>query len=147
MNEIEALGFKIGKEVISITEKQEIGLKNLIVPKTKKQLHKLLAKLSYFRGFVPNYAGKIQEIFIMLKDKEKFSWNKEFSLIIKRIIDEILNCKLSIVDSEQVEIQCDASKTAVGACLYSDGLLFQCFSKLLPESPVIGPTLNESSTR
>ena len=50
------------------------------------------------------------------------------------MIHEILNTKLAIAHSDEVEMQCDASKNAIGACLYSNGKLFQCYSKTLPES-------------
>ena len=54
MYELEVLGYKLGKENVSITERQSISLKNLKIPATKKQLQKLLATLSFFAELSSN---------------------------------------------------------------------------------------------
>ena len=55
-----------------------------------------------------------------------------------------ISTKLSIVDSGSVEIHCDASKNAIGACLYSDKKLFQCYRRLLPTSAYQWKTKSEN---
>ncbi len=72
------LGFIIHEQGIEIDPKKVESIKKLKEPTCKRDVQKLLGKISYLRRFISNLAGKIESFvpLLRLKHENEFSWGQ-----------------------------------------------------------------------
>ena len=116
---VKFLGHEISKEGIKPLVDKVSAIKNLVSPKTRKQLMSVLGLINYYLKFIPNlatYSGKLTEL---LRKDRRFNWTEEHEdalNMIKRLISE--NTTLAYPDpNKDYFLVTDASGHAAGAYL------------------------------
>ncbi|KAG0437535.1 Retrovirus-related Pol polyprotein from transposon 17.6 [Dictyocoela muelleri] len=111
-------------------DKLELYKKNNI-PKTKRQLQKLLGILNWFRPFIVNLSLKILFLTDKLKgNSTKIVWINDDSEKLNSIWKEIANApKLSYPDFGKIfYVESDASERGIGSVVYQDHGILGLFS-------------------
>ena len=52
------------------------AIQTILVPRSKKDIHRFLGKIKFLRRFVPNYAEIVRSITYMLKKNAEMKWDK-----------------------------------------------------------------------
>ncbi|KAG0420267.1 Retrovirus-related Pol polyprotein from transposon [Dictyocoela roeselum] len=89
MEKIDFLGHHISSSGIqpNITKISEYTLK---IPKTKKQLQKILGLLNWYRPFVPSISMKLSNLYSLLKNKSKtITWTRHHTETFNNIVKQI----------------------------------------------------------
>lgn len=138
--QIQFLGHTVSKEGVRVDVSKEEKINSFPVPRTKKEVKRLLGFTSYYRSFVPNYAKITEPIARLLKTGQEFEWKEEQEESFKKVKSDLLaRIILSFPDFEKpFFIVTDASNYALGAALMQevDGKLLPITfaSKLLSET-------------
>jgi hypothetical protein len=75
VSEINILGHAISKEGIYIDPENIKAINYLIPPTSNKGVQSFFGNIKLVRRFVPNYAGIVNPINMLLKKEQKFEWN------------------------------------------------------------------------
>lgn len=123
------LGMEITAEGIKVGDKGLKSLEKILIPKTKKDLQRLLGIINWFRPFIRNLSQKLSEITDLLKEKV-FVWQKKHQEIIDKIKAEIKEKTLIYhVDyNKPFELFCDASDYGIGGVLIQEGNIVGMYS-------------------
>ncbi|KAF9760596.1 Retrovirus-related Pol polyprotein from transposon, partial [Nosema granulosis] len=130
--EIKLLGYFVSKEGLTVDTKY---LQNKIfeqLPRTKKQLQKIIGVFNWYRRFISNLSDKLKDITDMLS-QERFIWNEEHTKMVKKIKEEI-ECKVTLKFPDFTKkfiLEVDASNEGIGAVLYQEKGVIGYFSKKL----------------
>lgn len=105
---------------------------HLEVPKTLKQLQRIIGIINWFRPYIKNLSEKMKSITDKTK-KGKFKWTDQDSETIKTIYEEIKQgFKLSYPDfTKDFIIESDASDYGIGAVLLQENKIIGIFSAKL----------------
>ena len=123
-NSIEFLGHTVGEGVLKPTEEKISKILDIGIPNTKKQVKSLVALLSYYRKFIPNFS----ELTCVLSEltKKKYPniviWSEECSKAleeIKRLFSQRPILRLPDINRSFV-LRTDASFRALGSCLFQE---------------------------
>ncbi|KAF9760600.1 Transposon Tf2-6 polyprotein, partial [Nosema granulosis] len=130
--EIKLLGYLVSKQGIQADKKylQNITLNS--VPKTKRQVQKIIGIINWYRRFLKNISEKLSPITDLLKG-EKFVWKNLHTEIIndiKKEINESSRLKFPNFKKKFI-LETDASKLGIGAVLYQEDGVIGYFSKKL----------------
>ncbi|KAI5731889.1 hypothetical protein M8J77_017897 [Diaphorina citri] len=95
------------------------AIQNLKAPTCKKELQSILGILNYLRNFIPNMSALTAQLRELLKSNVEWSWTSAHDQMLSKLKDSVSEVtKLAHFDPTQtVQIQCDASKDALGCCL------------------------------
>jgi hypothetical protein len=115
------VGHLVGSGNKAIDPNKISCLNQIVTPKTKKDVRKLLGFFSYFRLFVPNFA-EIARILSDLTKNDKphvVQWTTEHQVALDTLKDRLTNATQlhSVNFSKEFGILVDASLYAVGCCL------------------------------
>lgn len=134
--EVKYMGLIFNEKGVTISRDRLQGITDLKPPTNRKELQSIMGMINYLRSFIPNLSEIIEPWRLLLKKDVIFDWNKncENSFV---IIKEIL-CKLPTLHAfdkqNEIEIQCDASQSAIGACLFQNKKPVYFSSRSLTES-------------
>ena len=122
LNEITYLGHKFNKNGIQMDDEKIQAIKDIEVPKNKKELQQFLGLITYVGRFIPDLSDKTYPLRQLIKDKNEFIWQevqeKAFNKL-KNIISR--EPVLKYFDPlKHVTISVDASKNGLGAVLLQD---------------------------
>ena len=122
-SEIRYMGHLISGEGIRPDDDYLKAIRELEIPKTRKQLQSVLGTINYIRDFVPNLADLIEPFRNLLKKNTKFVWTPGHTEHFNKIKEAICNViRLHSFDpAKNITIQSDASKFGLGACLFQEG--------------------------
>ncbi|KAG0419853.1 Retrovirus-related Pol polyprotein from transposon gypsy [Dictyocoela roeselum] len=92
---------------------------NKIIPKTRKQLQRLLGLLNWFRPYIENLSLKILNFTDKLRNEGKFNWTDEDTAILRDVYDEIKRQTLLYYPNvhDPFILETDASDRGMGAIL------------------------------
>lgn len=95
------------------------AIQKLKPPTSKKELLSVLGILNYLRNFIPNMAALTADLRELLKGNVEWSWTSTHDQLLSKLKNSVSEVtKLAHFDPTQgVQIQCDASKDALGCCL------------------------------
>ncbi|KAG0435159.1 Retrovirus-related Pol polyprotein from transposon 17.6, partial [Dictyocoela muelleri] len=118
------------------TQKVEI-YKNQILPRTRKQLQRLIGIINWFRPLLSNISIKILFLTDKLKNKQThFKWNNNDLVKLRAVWNEIEKAPfLNYPDfSKKFFIEVDASERGIGGVIYQDHGILGFYSYKLSES-------------
>ena len=93
---INVLGHIISKQGISVDPARINNLANMELPKTAKQLMKLLGRLAYIRNFNLNFSDLLEPFYRLIKVKGNIRWHKDLLDAFNRLKKFISSHNLSL---------------------------------------------------
>ena len=121
--EVKYVGLTISQDGLRITNERVKAVRELLPPRSFKELQSVLGFLNYNRKFVKNFAALSKPLYDLLKRGKPFRWTTEcqkgFDDIKERICEEITLCLPDLedkLDSYRVTgVTLDASDKGLGA--------------------------------
>lgn len=129
--EIKFLGYIINEKGMRADTHQINKIKNLTIPKNKRQLMQVLGIIQWFRPFVVDLSKRTKNITEKLKKNQVFTWSSADKVALEKIIEDIeKEIVLSYPDiSEPFELYTDASELACGGILKQGDKYINIFSR------------------
>ena len=127
------MGNIIGSNRVKPDPSKVEAIVNMREPECKKDIQRLIGMLNYLSQYIPDMSTVTAPMRSLLKVDVPFVWNTEHEHAFNKI-KEILSTTpgLRLFDPNlKVQIQCDASKTGIGACLLQEGQPVAYYSKAL----------------
>jgi hypothetical protein len=117
--EVEFLGHTVNGERICPDPKKVESIKNFPVPRTVKEVRRLLSVATYISKFIPKFSAKTAVLRQLLKADAVFEWLPQHADALQAIKDELLPDKfLYIFDAKlPVQIATHACSSGLGAVL------------------------------
>ena len=135
-NELEYLGYLINREGVRLTLKKVEAIKQLAVPRTKKQLRSFIGMVNYYRDVWPKRAHLLAPLSAMTSTKAKWVWTKEHQEAFDNM--KLLIAKETLLTypnfNKTFEIHTDASKVQLGACISQEGKPIAFYSRKLTDA-------------
>ncbi|KAG0439193.1 Transposon Tf2-6 polyprotein [Dictyocoela muelleri] len=129
--EISYLGHLINQDG-TIPEISRLDNLNLKIPKTKKQLERLLGLINWFRPYIPNISEMTASLHDKLKTKKRtIKWDKDDNVKLEMINNEIKKQHtLHFPDfDKEFDLKCDASDIGIGSILSQNGKAVGFYSR------------------
>lgn len=122
-SEVKYLGVKFSKEGMSPDPDKIDSIKKLVNPTNKTELQRMLGMINYLRSFIPNVSELTAPLRELLKKNVVWNWTQSHSKVLEDLKTIICSSQvLAPFDPDiPVEIQCDASKDAIGFCMLQNG--------------------------
>ena len=87
-------------------------------PKTKQDLQRFLGLLTYLGAFIPNLSTQAAPLRDLLKKDTLFTWEEDHEQIFQTLKASITTRSIAYYDiNKPIELEVDASKKGLGACL------------------------------
>ena len=135
-DELEYLGYLINREGVRPTLKKVEAIKQLAVPKTKKQLRSFIGMVNYYRDVWPKRAHLLAPLSAMTSTKAKWLWTEEHQEAFDNM--KLLIAKETLLTypdfNKKFEIHTDASKVQLGACISQEGKPIAFYSRKLSDA-------------
>ena len=116
------IGHELRSEGVKLDKTKLKAISEMPAPTDRKGVMRLLGTVNYLSKFIPNMSQVTEPIRLLLRQDIEFQWNYEQETAFNQI-KEILTCNpvLKYFDvSKPVTVQCDASKSGLGAVLLQD---------------------------
>lgn len=120
MKEIDYLGYVVGGGQLSVSVEKMRAIAEFPIPKTVRQVRRFLGVTGWYRRFISNYSSVDAPLTELLKKGKKFVWSLEAQQSFDDLKRSLLESPVPINPdfNRHFYIQCDASKTGVGAVLF-----------------------------
>lgn len=122
--EVLFLGYKVNSESIKPPQERVSAIREMPIPKTVKELRRLLGMINFYRRFLPKAATTQAPLTAYLEkgkknDKTTIQWNATSLNALNAIKEELSNAALLANPNPTAElsIMVDASDIAIGAVL------------------------------
>lgn len=113
-----------------------MSISELKVPQNIKQLLSFLGMVNYLRLLIPNMSEVVEPLRELLKKGNDWVWTKNCDLAFNTL--KTVLCQLptlsNYVSNFSFKIQCDASKKALGCCLFQNDKPVYYASKCLSDT-------------
>jgi transposase InsO family protein len=132
-DEVKYMGNIIGHNNVRPDEGKVRAIKEMPTPVCKQDVMRLIGMLNYLSPYIPDMSTVTAPMRTLLKKDILFQWcpeQEESFQKIKAIVCSTPGLKL-YDPSEPVQIQCDSSKTGIGACLMQGGQPVAYYSRAL----------------
>ena len=132
--EVEFLGYKIGRNEIKPLETRAEGILNYPIPTTKKQLRRFIGLMGYDRAFVKELSARIKPLYEIVSEEGKvINWNNKSMDCFNEIKSVWANkLRLRMPDpNKKYVLETDASDTGLGAVLKQEDQPIAYLSRLL----------------
>ena len=109
----------------------------LAAPKDKQEVRSLIGLVTYLQRFIPNVSKLLEPIRKLLRHDTHFYWDANLEQTLDEIKESVSDAKTLAYfnhNAETTELQCDASKKGLGACLLQDGKPISFASKSLTQA-------------
>lgn len=117
VNEVKYLGHVLTSEGIKTCKDKVEAILGAPPPENKFQLKSFLGMINFYGKFLPNLSTELHEMYELLKENKKFTWNEGCSKAFRR-------CK-ELLASDQILVNYDPKKPLVITCdasPYGDGV-------------------------
>jgi Reverse transcriptase (RNA-dependent DNA polymerase)/RNase H-like domain found in reverse transcriptase len=116
-SKVKYLGFILSREGIRSDPEKVSAIKNIAIPKTRKQLRSFIGLCSFIRETINRYSDRMAPLTDLLSTKKAFKWTNDHTLAFKAVQTAVINSTmLSFPDyTRPFEIFCDASNVQLGA--------------------------------
>ena len=139
---INFLGFEIEDGKLRPDPKRLQPLKDLPLPKSKKELQRIVGLFSYYSGWIPNYSDKIHGLSSATSFPLDDSIRKQFDSLKQDIINSAV---FSIDPDKPLVVETDASDYALAASLTQEGKPVAFFSKTLSQAQRHFPSVEKEA--
>ncbi|KAG0420474.1 Transposon Tf2-6 polyprotein [Dictyocoela roeselum] len=101
-----------------------------LIPRTKRQLQRLLGVLNWYRPYLPNLSMKIIKLTDKLKGNSNFKWDADDDRILNNIYNDIKRQVIIYFPdiSKPFELESDASDRGMGSILRQENKIVGIFS-------------------
>lgn len=122
VTEVKYFGFIFDKIGMRPDKDRIQAIQQLKHPKNKLELQKILGAINYLRSFIPNLSELISPFRDLLKNDTAWLWTTKHEDLLNKIKEIISNATVLVPfdPRKEITIQCDASKDAVGCCLFQE---------------------------
>ena len=124
--EIEFLGHKFTRNGITTTDSFQQKLLHIKRPTTKKHVRGLLGLFNYYSKFIEKYTDLVKPLRELTKKSQpmKIKWNDNCEHSLTKLIQTFQTEPLlgTVQVTDKLVLQTDASKEALGACLFKEEL-------------------------
>jgi len=126
VKEIDVLGHTVSHQQIKIQADKLTAIKNLKVPRNRKELQSVVGVLSWSRRFVHDYSNIVEPLTRLLKKEQPLGWpdcwQDEQNRSFERLKHELLECPTlaSPNFNRPFQVLTDASQTGIGAVLMQE---------------------------
>ena len=127
------MGNIIGSKGVKPDPSKVEAIVNMREPECKKDTQRVIGMVNYLSQYIPDMSNVPAPMRSLLKADVPCVWNIEHKHAFNKV-KEILSTTpgLRLFDPNmKVQIQCDASKTGIGACLLQEGQPVAYYSKAL----------------
>ncbi|XP_044592420.1 uncharacterized protein K02A2.6-like isoform X2 [Cotesia glomerata] len=117
--QVEFLGFVVGKNGISISDKKTIAISSITVPSNQSELRAFLGMVNYYSKFIRNYSSIVEPLYKLLRKDHAWSWSSTQQVA----FDEVKACLCSqqvlmhYNPELPIKVTCDASPYGLGAVI------------------------------
>lgn len=131
MNELTYLGIKLNSQGYKADLSSLEKITNLPIPRTRKQVERILGHINWFRPFLPDLSTQLTSITNKLKKEIPFQWTASDTEKVKEIFDKLKeNITLQAPSFEKdFYLETDASQTGLGGVLYQTHGIIGLYSK------------------
>ena len=121
--EIKFLGFRVSQGGVRPEPEKTAAIAKMERPSNVKAVRRFLGCTGFFRRHVPGYAGIAKPLTLLTRKEKPFIWGEEQEVAWQTLKDKLVAAPiLRLPDfTKEFEVHCDASGTAVGACLMQKG--------------------------
>ena len=121
-SEIDYLGFVISKNGLKPNDQKVQAIKSLRPPTTVKQVRSFIGMTTWYRQFIPNFAGCAEPLINLTKKYAKFIWDDKCERAFTFLKDSLSTIPLLAYPdvNKPYTLYTDASDTCVGAVLVQD---------------------------
>ena len=137
-SEVRYMGNIFGSNGVKPDPSKVEAIVNMREPECKKNIQRLIGMLTYLLQYISDTSTVTAPMRSLLKADVPFVWNTEHEHVFNKV-KEILSTTpgLRLFDPNMnVQIQCDASKTGIGACLLQEGQPVAYYSKALTPTEI-----------
>ena len=133
------MGHILSREGLKPDPKKISAIQQLPNPEDKQAVQRLLGVVGYLQKFAPNLSDAAGPLRELVKKNVYFRWDKhvhgEALKKVKHILSQPLVLRYFDTSGKcKTTLQCDASKSGLGACLMQDGQPIQYASRALTET-------------
>jgi hypothetical protein len=122
LSQVSFVGHLMGSGMHGPDPEKVKAVNEILTPKTKSDLRKVLGFFSYFRSYIPNYAHIAQPLTELTTNRYNavLPWNTVHSNALQLLKSKLSEAtKLHVIQyNKPFGLAVDASKTAVGCCLF-----------------------------
>ena len=118
-DEVEFLGFTVGKHGVKVTESKTSAVQDWPTPRTAKEVRQFLGLASYLRRHIRDFSKIANPLYDLTKKDAPFSWSTKEAMAFQSLKDAICSAPtLAIADPNlPYTIHTDASDYALGGIL------------------------------
>ena len=132
------IGHELSSEGVKPDKMKLKAISEMPSPADRKGVMRLLGTVNYLSTIIPNMSQVTEPIRLLLRQDIEFQWNYEQETAFSQIKDILTgNPVLKYFDvSKPVTVQCDASKSGLGAFLLQDNQPVAYASRLLTDTEI-----------
>lgn len=124
--EIKYLGYVVSKQGLHVDPEKVRAIFRIPVPKSVKEVRRLIGLSSWYRKFIPDYSTRIAPLTALLRKSKNFQWTIECEKALNSIKNNLISAPmLRCPDfSAPFSLQCDASGYGIAEVLtqkFEDG--------------------------
>ena len=130
------IGHELSSEGVKADEMKLKAISEMPAPTDRKGVMRILGTVNYLSKFIPNMSQVTEPIRLLLRQYIEFQWNFKQETAFNQIKDILTsNPVLKYFGvSKPVTVQCDASKSGLGAVLLQDNQPVAYASRLLTDT-------------
>ena len=113
------LGHFVSAEGIMVDPNKIKAMKNMVAPKTPREVRRFIGMCSYYRKFVQNFSEKASSLTVLTKKNQRFHWGKHEEEAFNNLKNSLVEAPILHYPDYELPFQLltDASDVALGAVL------------------------------
>lgn len=119
LRQVKYLGYVIGNGVIKTDPDKISAIRDLLPPKSVREVRQFLGLASWYRRFIDGFSALTAPISDLTKKTTRFAWTKEADEAFETLKTRLTSAPVLITPDfdKPFVIQCDASKVGIGGVL------------------------------
>lgn len=121
-SQVKFLGFQVDANGLRMDDSRKQGIRDMMPPRTKKQLRSFLGATGFHRQFIPNYHKLVAPLQALLRKDAAFEWSPLHMETFQRVKDAVIGTDMlyHLDYTRPIGIRTDASTMGVGAELFQE---------------------------